>query len=526
MKKVISTLVISTLVISFCFNVAFAQSTEEAAVSEEAVEEIIEEIALQAEAGSDKNVAVGRTVLFDASGSTGPQDHELKYAWDFGDGQSVESLDASHIYEKAGTYRVTLTLSDGEQESIDEIIVSVAEDIILLITDDSIEKKEVKQLETYAATQDVLLISLRDESSDPDYLVTQKLANKLVNKKEDIIQSNLIITWTSSQTGLNALSQFVNNITAGENQTQLEDFGFAQKGIIAISDKSFAAPARIAQSAFNALEPQYILLTEKENLTAIIDAAQVEKVINYLKNKQATYQLIGYHSQRTLTQLTPLNFLSYLMSYLVNKGVTQDTLFLILMLPVIATIVAFARQFIGLKAYGIYMPTMMALIFVVIGIKYGLAIFFALLLAATLIRLVAKRLRILYLPRMAIVLIAVSLTILAIFALGAMTNRTGLLAVSVFPILIMTILTEKFVEAQIEQGAMQALKLTIETLVLSVASYYIVTWTLFENIILAYPELIFLTIIVNLILGRFSGLRLMEYLRFRKVIKHVGNTKK
>ncbi len=522
MKKLFSLLVISLLVISFSFSSVQAQETEGTAD----LQSVQEEVVLQAEAGSDKNVVIGRTVLFDGSGSTGPREIDLTYRWDFGDGFWAEGLDASHIYQRPGTYTAKLIISDGTNTSTDELVVSVEKYLAILISDQSISKEKTEEFKSYAETQDVLVVDVRDNSDDPGYLVTQKLANKLLNKKEDIIQANLIITWTYSQTGLNALAQFATSSTIGQEETELEDYGFAQKAIVAVADSKSSAVAKIAQDTFNVLRPLEIVITEEENLNSVIEVGEADKLVAYLQNKQSTYQLIGLHSQRVLSDVTPLNFLSYLMSYLVNNGVSQDTLYLILVLPIIATIIAFARQLIGFKAYGIYMPSMMTLIFLVTGIKYAVIIFFALLIMATLARLLAKKLRILYLPRMAIVLTAVSLTIIGVFVISAMTGRTGFLAVSIFPLLIMTILTEKFVEVQIEKGSKQAFKLTIETLILSLASYYIVTWQAFETAILAYPELIFLTIIINYILGKFAGLRLMEYLRFRNVISHGSTTKK
>jgi hypothetical protein len=81
----------------------------------------------------------------------------------------------------------------------------------------------------------------------------------------------------------------------------------------------------------------------------------------------------------------------------------------------------------------------------------------------------------------------------------------------------MVALAEQFVSAQIEQGFSAAVFLTTETLVLSIVTYYLVSWDPFQSLILAYPELIFLTLIINFLLGRWTGLRLMEYYRFRQV---------
>ncbi|SNR41381.1 PKD domain-containing protein [Blastococcus mobilis] len=52
------------------------------------------------------------TVAFDATGSTDPDGTIQGYAWDFGDGSTGSGATASHTYEAAGTYPVTLTVTD------------------------------------------------------------------------------------------------------------------------------------------------------------------------------------------------------------------------------------------------------------------------------------------------------------------------------------------------------------------------------------------------------------------------------
>jgi PKD repeat protein len=52
---------------------------------------------------------VGQTVLFDAGGSTGSI---VSYQWNFGDGDRGSGRTATHSYDAAGTYPVTLTVAD------------------------------------------------------------------------------------------------------------------------------------------------------------------------------------------------------------------------------------------------------------------------------------------------------------------------------------------------------------------------------------------------------------------------------
>lgn len=210
-----------------------------------------------------------------------------------------------------------------------------------------------------------------------------------------------------------------------------------------------------------------------------------------------------------------------LISLFVSQGVPLDTIILLLMLPLVATIAAFFRQIIGIKAFGIYTPSIITFAFLSFdpkGIKYGIALFFGIIITGMLSRYLLKRLRILYLPRVAITLTIVSIATLGMLIIGGSFNRTGLASVSIFPLLIMIMLVEKFVATQIEKGDRTALILAMETLIISLIGYAIVRWHVLIEIILAYPWSILITIPINIGLGKWTGLRLSEYLRFRKIL--------
>jgi hypothetical protein len=219
--------------------------------------------------------------------------------------------------------------------------------------------------------------------------------------------------------------------------------------------------------------------------------------------------------------------MSFITQYMINQGVPKETVVFLLLLPVVATIIAFSRQIIGIRGFGIYTPLIITFAFLATGLKYGLAFFMTILLVGTLARLVAKKFRLLYLSRMAIVLTVVALAILAVFWAGTYTNRSGLITASVFAILIMITLVEKFVAAQIERGARGAIILTSETLILSVICYWLISWPLLQRITFNYPFwVISITILINIFLGKWTGLRLSEFFRFREVIKQVELPKK
>ncbi len=510
------TILVLSLFALLCFS--FARVIQAAPKPEEGVTpEIEEEIKPpQAVAGEDQNVKVGQEIWFDGSKSQNPLEGEMKYTWNFGDGQVVEGQKVTHAYTRVGSYKVVLTVDNGQAKAKDELKVTVWEHSVILITDKTPTQEEVDSLRRYAVREGMLLEIISDLIDEADYIKEEKLTGSLLEKRDLIRESSIIICWTSGNLGLNVLSKFARE---AEN---IEELDITSKVVINIVDGRFGPVARIAQSTFDVLKPQYILLTRQAALYPVIDAKTSEKVLSQVRGSGIDYQLIGIYSIRAVKELGPTNFMSYAVNYLVNKGISARDIVLILMLPVIATIIVLFRQILGIKTLGIYIPSILTLAFLAVGLKYGLAVFFVVLVTATVVRWILKRARLLYLPRMAIVLTIVALAILFTFILGARFGKTGFISMSILPMLAMILLVERFVAVQIERGGRQALGLSLATIVVSCVCFWIVNLEYLKTLILGYPEIILVTLPLNILLGRWTGLRLTEYFRFleiRRLIK-------
>jgi hypothetical protein len=219
--------------------------------------------------------------------------------------------------------------------------------------------------------------------------------------------------------------------------------------------------------------------------------------------------------------------MSLLVEQIVNFGVSEGTIALILMLPVVATFIAFCRQIIGIRGFGIYITLIIAFAFVATKLKYGLVIFFVVILAGTLMRLLFQKVRILYLPRMAIVLSGVALAVFLMFLLGSYLNIEGLQIISIFPILIMTLVVERFVAAQIGRGLKTAVFITLETLILAIVSYYIINSTWIQQVLLEWPiSSILVLFLFNFALGKWTGFRITEYFRFKELAGYLEMAQK
>ncbi len=73
----------------------------------------------------------GTAIQFDGTGSSDADGDPLSYAWNFGDGSSGSGATPSHAYASAGSYTVSLTVNDGQADSLAESTTAeVAEPVV------------------------------------------------------------------------------------------------------------------------------------------------------------------------------------------------------------------------------------------------------------------------------------------------------------------------------------------------------------------------------------------------------------
>jgi hypothetical protein len=205
---------------------------------------------------------------------------------------------------------------------------------------------------------------------------------------------------------------------------------------------------------------------------------------------------------------------------MVDMGIPSNTIRLVLMLPVIVTVVAFMKQVVGLTTLGVYTPSILALSFIALDLEFGLLVLLAILFMGTLTRLFLRRYRLMYIPRMAIVLTFVSFAILFLLFVGALFDVSTIAGVAIFPMLIMSTMAEKFVSIQSGKGLRSALTLVGEAVLVAILAYFVAEWDALKVIVMGHPEVIIFFLLVNFVLARWGGLRLMEYVRFREIIRH------
>jgi uncharacterized protein with transglutaminase domain/transglutaminase superfamily protein len=198
----------------------------------------------------------------------------------------------------------------------------------------------------------------------------------------------------------------------------------------------------------------------------------------------------------------------------VRAQVPLQAFTLILVLPVIAAIIVVIRTVIGVDTFGTFSPVIVSLAFLATGLRWGAAIFAVIVGVGAFVRALLQHVRLQLVARLAILIAVVAGIMAGLTVIGASFGVGALMNVSIFPMVIMSNVIENFTTSQAEFGTREAVRLTINTLGLAVICYLAIETTGLQSVLLAFPELLIGAIALDVVLGKWRGLRLLEYLRF------------
>lgn len=203
------------------------------------------------------------------------------------------------------------------------------------------------------------------------------------------------------------------------------------------------------------------------------------------------------------------------LSFLALPPRTQLVLRVLLLVPLGALIVAFFRNFVGVPTFGTFMPILVALALretrplaglVLLGLVVGVG------LAG---RALLDRLRLLIVPRLALLLTFVIFTMAAVAMGSARLGFDDGLAIALLPMVIMTMTIERLSMQVAEEGLRPGLRTLAGTVVVAGFGYAAIQSDGLQRLVFAFPELNLGVVALLLLLGRYTGYRLTELVRFR-----------
>jgi 7 transmembrane helices usually fused to an inactive transglutaminase/Inactive transglutaminase fused to 7 transmembrane helices len=200
---------------------------------------------------------------------------------------------------------------------------------------------------------------------------------------------------------------------------------------------------------------------------------------------------------------------------------TQIMFGIVLMIPIGALVIVLLRQIIGVPTFGTFMPVLIALSFRETGLLWGIGLFGTIVMIGIYLRAYFDQLRLLVVPRLASVL---TIVVLLIAAMTVITYKLGInagLSITLFPMIILTMMIERMALMTEEFGGKEARKTAYGSIFAASLAYFAMHGVLVNHLIFVFPELLLIVLACTILLGRYNGYKLSEYMRFKKLAKAI-----
>ncbi|MEY3090131.1 MAG: hypothetical protein RL113_447 [Pseudomonadota bacterium] len=191
----------------------------------------------------------------------------------------------------------------------------------------------------------------------------------------------------------------------------------------------------------------------------------------------------------------------------------------ILLVPFGALIVVLLRVLVGLKTSGTFMPVLIALAFMETTLVAGVIMFIVIVGIGLMIRSYLSRLNLLLVARISAVMIVVIVIMSFMSILSFKLGIQEVLNVTFFPMIILAWTIERMSILWEEQGAREVMMQGGGSLIVAVCAYFVMSDTFISHIAFHFPEVILVVLALTIMLGRYSGYRLTELIRFKPMVR-------
>lgn len=198
----------------------------------------------------------------------------------------------------------------------------------------------------------------------------------------------------------------------------------------------------------------------------------------------------------------------------------QNVFATILLIPIGTLILCIGRNLLGVPTFGMFTPILLTMFFNQTSLFFGLSFFMAVVILGLFERYALDKLYLLAIPRLSIILTLV-IILLMVVSLTGVAEILGASHIGYFPIVIVTVFIERFSIMLTEDGPMNTFKTLLGTVIISVLTYFLYSISTLEILFFTNPELLFYVIGFLVLIGKYKGYRLSEFLRFRDLVKQV-----
>lgn len=237
------------------------------------------------------------------------------------------------------------------------------------------------------------------------------------------------------------------------------------------------------------------------------------------RKSQVLFSIIRREESKNIPILQDTSVLNFSISSL---PLAEQAMFkTILLLPIGALVVVFLRILVGIKTSGTFMPVLIALAFMETTLSTGLIGFILVVSVGLFFRSYLSRLNLLLVARISAVIIMV-IAIIALFSL--LSYQIGLtegLKITFFPMIILAWTIERMSILWEEEGAQEVLTQGGGSLMVAIMAYLCMSNQFIRHITFNFLGLQLVIMSFILLMGSYTGYRLLELRRFSPLAKSV-----
>lgn len=191
----------------------------------------------------------------------------------------------------------------------------------------------------------------------------------------------------------------------------------------------------------------------------------------------------------------------------------------LLLLPVAALVICVYRNLIGLNSFGVFAPALVGLAFRDLRSLPGIFVFITILLIGWLMRRVLDSFHLLQVPRVSLMLTLIVIVLILSVVGANYHDFPATKYISLFPMIILTGMVERFWTLENEDSVSSSFRTLLTTMLIAATISVVLSIHALVRHLFAYPETLGIIMAAQLLIGRYTGYRLLELIRFRDFLK-------
>ena len=229
--------------------------------------------------------------------------------------------------------------------------------------------------------------------------------------------------------------------------------------------------------------------------------------------KQTMKSALELAQQRAELQNSRIRYISTLQLPIQTQAVYE----VLLLIPFGILVIVLLRNFIGFSSFGTFAPVLIALAFRETELLKGTILFILIVSLGLFFRFYLEKLRLLLVPRLAAVVTIVVLLMTGISIVSDMMGMETGLSVSLFPMVIISMVIERMSVVWEERGAFTSIREGLGSLAMAALAYLAMSIDVLSYWVTVFPEINLIVLGLVIALGRYTGFRLTELRRFRQL---------